>query len=286
MHVEVVLVNSFTHKGEGGNPGGVVFDAEHLSDRQRLKVAQAVGFSETAFVTKDAEADFEVAFFTITEEVDYCGHATLAVFSTLFTLNMLNSGTYLQRTKAGLLAVTIDASGSVIMQQKLPQKLQHFSHQEIAAVIGIDSSVLASTKLPVEAISTGLSDVIIAVPTGYLDVIIPRDKIIANFCRKHQVVGLHVFELYGKESAISASCRNFAPLFGISEESATGSASGALACYLAEHSALPHNYIFEQGRAINKTSIITASVTCHDDLVTSVKVGGTACILKTITVSI
>ncbi len=204
----------------------------------------------------------------------------------MFTMNILNSGTYLQRTKAGLLAVTIDASGAVIMEQKLPKKLQHFSYQEMAAVIGIDSSVLASTKFPIEAISTGLLVVIIAVPKGYLDVIIPRDKTIANFCREHQVVGLHVFELGGKESFISASCRNFAPLYGISEESATGSASGALACYLAEHSGMPHNYVFEQGRAINKTSIITAWVTCHDDLVTSVKVGGTACIFKTITVSI
>jgi len=83
-----------------------------------------------------------------------------------------------------------------------------------------------------------------------------------------------VFELYEQGSQLTASCRNFAPLFDISEESATGSSNGALACYLTEHLALGNNFIFEQGRAMNCTSIITASVQVMGSKIVKVQVGG------------
>ena len=286
MNIEVNLVSSFTVNGKGGNPAGVVLNSDKLSDAQKLKISQAVGYSETAFVSSDDEADYEVSFFTTTGEVDFCGHATLATFSTLYQKGILTAGSYVQRTKVGILPVTIEPSGKVIMEQQLPQKLDCFSYQEISNVIGIKSSILESTKLPIEVISTGLPDVIIPVPNGYLDIIKPDDELIANFCEKHKVVGFHVFELCGSESKITASCRNFAPLFGISEESATGSSSGALACYLTEHLALGSEYVFEQGRAMDCTSIITASVKSDNSPVTSVKVGGFASNIGTVVIPV
>ncbi len=274
--MEVTLVNSFTDNGKGGNPAGVVFNADKLSNAQKLKIAQVVGYSETAFVASDDEADYEVTFFTSTGEVDFCGHATLATFSTLFETGKITAGSYVQRTKAGMLSVTIELNGKVVMEQQLPKKLDCFSYEEISNVIGISSQILASTKLPIEVVSTGLPDVIIPVPNGYLDSLQPNDEVISEFCKKHQVIGFHVFELCTPESKFTASCRNFAPLFGISEESATGSSNGALACYLKEHLALGDDYLFEQGRAINCTSIITAKVESTNSVITSVKVGGFA----------
>ena len=277
MDIEVALVSAFTVNGKGGNPAGVVFNADNLSDAEKLKIAQAVGYSETAFVASDNEADFEVSFFTTTAEVDFCGHATLATFSTMYQKGMLRVGTYVQRTKAGMLSVTIESSGKVVMAQQLPEKIASFSYQEIANVIGIESNILESTNLPIEAISTGLADVIIPVPHGYLDTIVPDDKRIADFCKQYNLVGFHVFELNELPSKHTASCRNFAPLFGISEESATGSSCGALACYLTEHLAeLGSEFIFEQGRAMNCPSVITASVESDNSIIRSVKVGGFA----------
>lgn len=276
MNIEVTLVSSFTVNGKGGNPAGVVFNADLLTEAQKLKIAQVVGYSETAFVANDDEADFEVSFFTTTGEVDFCGHATLATFSTLFQKGLVTAGSYTQRTQAGLLSVSIESNGKVVMDQQLPQKIASFSYQDIANIIGIEKSILESTKLPIEVISTGLPDVIIPVPCGYLDTIEPNDALIADFCEQNEVIGFHVFELCEQESNIIASCRNFAPLFGISEESATGSASGALACYLSEHLALTSDYVFEQGRAMNCTSIITAAIKSKNASVTNVKVGGFA----------
>ena len=276
MDIEVLLVNAFTAKGKGGNPAGVVLNADKLSDTQKLKIAQAVGYSETAFVSNDDEVDFEVSFFTTTNEVDFCGHATLATFSIMYQMNLLTAGDYVQRTKAGILPVVIDSDGQVTMDLQLPETLGGFSYQEIAPVLGIDSAILASTNLPIEVVSTGLADLIIPVPIGQLDLINPNDLAITDFCKKHDIVGFHVFERCAPSSLFTASCRNFAPLFGIPEESATGSASGALACYLAEHLPLDNKYIFEQGRAMNCASVITVSVGFQDAKIASVKVGGVA----------
>jgi len=276
MNIEVLLVNSFTANGKGGNPAGVVLNADKLSAAQKLKIAQAVGYSETAFVSHDDEVDFEVSFFTTTNEVDFCGHATLATFSIMYQMGILAAGDYVQRTKAGILPVVIDSDGQVTMNLQLPVKSGSFSYQDIAPVLGIDSTILASTDLPIEVISTGLADLIIPVPAGQLDLINPNDVAIANFCQKHDIVGFHVFELCTSESSFTASCRNFAPLFGIPEESATGSASGALACYMAEHLPLDNDYIFEQGRAMNCASVITASVGFKDTKIVNVQVGGVA----------
>jgi PhzF family phenazine biosynthesis protein len=288
MDVEVLIANAFTANGEGGNPAGVVFNADHLTHSQKLEVAKAVGYSETAFVCSDKQVDFCVSFYTPTCEVDFCGHATLATFAAMFALGRLKSGSYVQRTKAGLLNVTIQADGSVVMGQKLPIKTAAFSHREIAPLLGLKTATLESTCLNVEVISTGLADAIIAVPLGYLDTLQPDKKGIADFCLQHELIGFHVFELLTKHSAeqvaekgcehknIVASCRNFAPLFGIPEESATGSSNGALACYLSEHLSLGPEFTFEQGRAMNCRSIISASLTYTDGVVSSVKVAGAA----------
>ena len=194
----------------------------------------------------------------------------------MYQMNLLTAGDYVQRTKAGILPVVIDSDGQVTMDLQLPETLGGFSYQEIAPVLGIDSAILASTNLPIEVVSTGLADLIIPVPIGQLDLINPNDLAITDFCKKHDIVGFHVFELCSSESSFTASCRNFAPLFGIPEESATGSASGALACYLAEHLPLDNKYIFEQGRAMNYASVITVSVGFQDAKIASVKVGGVA----------
>ena len=284
--IEVSLVNSFTKDSKGGNPAGVVLNADNLSNIQKLKIAQAVGYSETAFVSNDNEADYEVSFFTTTGEVDFCGHATLAAFSIMYQKGMISAGYYIQRTKAGLLSVSIESNGKVVMNQSLPKKLATFSYQDISDVIGIESHILEKTKLPIEVISTGLPDVVIPVPNGYLDKIQPNDEIIAKFSKAHNVVGFHVFELCEANNDLTASCRNFAPLFGISEESATGSSNGALACYLTEHLNLGTDYVFEQGRAMNCPSIITASVEVEHSEIIGVKVGGYTSNIKQRVVSI
>ena len=274
-----ILVNSFTMDGKGGNPAGVVLNADNLSYDEKLKIAQAVGYSETAFVSKDEEVDFEVSFFTVTDEVNFCGHATLATFSTLFSKNLISAGKYKQRTKAGILSVNVEENGRVVMEQACPTYLQTFEYEDIAELIGLPLDILSSTQLPIEVISTGLHDVIVPVPLGCLDKLEVDNEKLSEFCEKYDLIGMHAFELNDSDSEFTASCRNFAPLFGNPEESATCSSSGALACYLVKHvfaGAETFDFVFEQGRAMGCASRLSASVNLEKGQVSKVEVGGEA----------
>jgi trans-2,3-dihydro-3-hydroxyanthranilate isomerase len=77
-------------------------------------------------------------------------------------------------------------------------------------------------------------------------------------------------------------CRMFAPGIGVPEDPATGSASGALGCYLVWHNLIrPHggvaSMVVEQGVEIGRPSRIHVQVTVgNGGEITEVRVGGTA----------
>lgn len=285
MDITVYCLNSFTYNGSGGNPAGVVLNTDNLTPQQMKYIATQVGYSETAFVSADVECDFNVRFFTPNHEVDFCGHATLAAFYILFQQNIIKAGEYIQQTKAGKLAVSICENGLVSMEQTLPQYLGQVESKEVAELLNISETLFATTNLPCEVISTGLADVIIPVPFGTLDSIVPNLDKISRFSEKYNAIGIHLFELSPTSKNISestsnnltASCRNFAPLFGIPEESATGSACGALACYLDKYKVIDgQHYTFEQGRIMESPSLLKASIFKRDGVITKVEVSGFA----------
>ena len=305
MNAYVHCLNSFTYKNTGGNPAGVVLQNikaanTELTSQQMQGIAKRVGYSETAFVTEDKICDFNVRFFTPIQEVDFCGHATLAVFSLLFQQKLITAKTYSQQTRAGKLKVSVEPSGYVTMQQSLPKFIGIVPSAELAQLLNIDQQVFTSTNLPCEIISTGLADIIVPIPFGLLDDIVPNNQEITAFSQKYKVVGLHLFELNpldakltSKDNKFTASCRNFAPLFGINEESATGSASGALACYLAKHNIVgnvqsngTYHYTFEQGRAMKCQSKLSAKITLKKETIIQVQVGGFAHLDKTVQLEI
>ena len=107
MDVIIYKISSFTLNGSGGNKAGVVLEADGLTSKDMLRIANNVGYSETAFVMNSKIANFKVRFFTPLSEVDLCGHATIAVFNLLQQKEIINLGIYTQETKAGVLRLDI-----------------------------------------------------------------------------------------------------------------------------------------------------------------------------------
>ncbi|WP_262503026.1 PhzF family phenazine biosynthesis protein [Polaribacter glomeratus] len=62
--VKVQILNAFAENGKGGNPAGVVLNANDLSNKDKLEISKKVGLSETAFVSKSKTEDFKLDFFT------------------------------------------------------------------------------------------------------------------------------------------------------------------------------------------------------------------------------
>jgi PhzF family phenazine biosynthesis protein len=308
----VYTIDSFAKVGEvkTGNPAGFVLMADlksipnintaqidelvetALTEQEMRNIAEAVGFSETAFVSASKKADFCVRFFTPTDEVDLCGHATIGLFSGLYQLGVIKEGVYTQETKAGLLSVKIQTGGQVLMEQAAPLMGSVYSAESVAKSLGLVPSDICE-ELPCQAVSTGLLDVLIPVKSvETLSRIQPDDEAICNISRAWGVGGYHVFALTAESEntpqtsplqGLFARCRNFAPIYAIPEESATGTSNGALAAYLKHYlKPVVDRYEFTQGVEMGSPSQINAEI----DKDGKVWVGGTACHLGRKCVSI
>lgn len=272
--MKAYILNAFTKDGEGGNPAGIVLDADSLSENEMQTIAANLGFSETAFVQKSENADFKVRFFTPNMEVDLCGHATIATFYLLLEKGIIKQGEYTQETKAGKLKIKIQDK-NVLMNQTLPIYSEKLEKKEIAESLNINEKDFSDVS-PIQIVSTGLRDILIPIKKlEVLEKINPNFEKITEISKQHNCVGFHIFNL---ESKGTARVRNFGPLYGIPEESATGTSNGALACYLFEYKLIDNfdNLIFEQGYSMNKPSEILASLIIKDGKITEVKIGGTA----------
>lgn len=289
IKVNVYTSNSFAKINHGGNPAGVVLAADDYSEAEMKKIAASVGFSETAFVSNSNVADYHVRFFTPTEEVDLCGHATIAAFYTMVSLDRLKAGKYTQETRAGILGIEVEEDGFVWMNQSLPMFSEILDKQKIAESLKIDVTEI-SENLSVQIVSTGLRDIFVPVKNrDVLNALEPDLAKVKEISAKYGTIGYHVFCM-GDSQNKSVSCRNFAPLYGISEEAATGTSSGALACYLYHYGQIREkqaaHLIFEQGRSMKRDSEIIASLQTEEQKIKEERVGGKAKNLTLIEVEI
>src|SRR5205085_6365257 len=86
-----------------GNPAAVMPLERWLDDAQMQLIAAENNLSETAFTVPrdDAEADYDLRWFTPTNEVELCGHATIAAGHGVMTSHPVRFS-----TRSGILIVS------------------------------------------------------------------------------------------------------------------------------------------------------------------------------------
>lgn len=273
--MELFRLRAFPNGENGGNKAGVVLNADALSEEEMQAIARDVGYSETAFVTKSDVADVRVRFFTPEVEVDLCGHATIATFNLLRDKSVLKTGIYTQETKAGILR--LDVRDTVVyMEQNKPQFLDVLSKEDVQGCF--KESDFVHPMYPVQVVSTALKEIFIPVKNKeILHQLTPHMKTITTLSKQYGTIGIHVFAL---DDEVDAYGRNFAPVVGIDEESATGTSNGALSCYLYHHVLQKEHYILRQGYSMNQPSELYGTIhTNHTKEIESVWVGGSATII-------
>lgn len=273
--IDVYHINSFAKVTGGGNPAAVVLDADAFSQEKMLFIAQEVGFSETAFVMKSDKADIKVRYFTPVREVDLCGHATIAVFSLLRDIGVLEKGHYELETSNDILGIEI-TEDNVMMEMSKPRYYEFADPKEVADSLNIGVEDLAAEILP-QFVSTGLKDLIIPIRSKkILDQINPDFDKIVELSDRYGAEGYHLFTL--DNQVITAYTRNFAPTLGIREESATGTASGALAAYLYKYGLIRDkeldSIIFLQGEVLGRPSQINVKMEAVNREIIQIQVGG------------
>jgi PhzF family phenazine biosynthesis protein len=267
------IVDAFTDQPFGGNPAGVVLlDGNSFpNETLMLQIAAELRYSETAFVRRDSEKEFTVRYFTPMAEVDLCGHATIASFALMHRVLGI-TGQCLCHAKAG--DIHVEAGPRVLMQMTTSEVLKTIEDtEEVYRAIGICDY---TPTLPVMIVSTGLPDFMIQV--GDVETLnrLPLDmSAISAVTEKHNAVSFHVFA-FGNDG-YTAHVRDFGPLYGIPEESATGTANAALTYYLMQNNLISPTgeYTFLQGEAMGRPSVVATRITSDGTLY----VGGTAAIV-------
>ncbi|MBQ6770396.1 MAG: PhzF family phenazine biosynthesis protein [Bacteroidales bacterium] len=257
------IVDAFTDQPFGGNPAGVVLlgNLAFPDDKLMLQIAAELRYSETAFVRQDAEKEFSIRYFTPVDEVELCGHATIASFGTLFQEGVLKEGERcLYHTKAGGLNAVVGQK--VMMQMAEPQLIQILDDSqlldEIYQAVGCSHESLG--LLP-QIVSTGLPDIMLPIgDVATLHALRPDMEAVARITRRLQTVSFHAFA-FGNDG-YTAHVRDFAPLYGVNEESATGTANAALSYYLFVNKLIsnPSQCAFLQGEAMRRPSVIATTL--------------------------
>ncbi|MEC9485140.1 MAG: PhzF family phenazine biosynthesis protein [Candidatus Izemoplasma sp.] len=268
---------AFPKTKDGGNKAGVVYPADDLSKAEMQAIAKELNYSETAFVLNSRLADFKVWFFTPTEQVDLCGHATIATFNMLRDKGVIAPGMYTQQTEVGILKLDVHED-EVYMQQKNPLFGETVSNRVIRHCF--EEKDFIKDKNKIQIVSTGLREIFVPIKdVKTMNQLTPKFKKMTQVANQYRVIGLHLFsfdengQLYG---------RNFAPGVGINEESATGTSNGALACYLYRYrDDKKTEYSLYQGFSMNLPSEIKVKLEIdHRQDIKTVWVGGKAIKLK------
>lgn len=257
MQITVHIVDAFVDGDQGGNAAGVVLNAEHLSSAKKLEIAQAVGLSETAFVSPSSRATLKVEFFTPTRQIPHCGHATVATFSLCSQLGYLPDGDHQKESIDGVLSLTT-TKGQVTLQQRFPD----FIGLPVDSAMGL--RVFESIGIKTDSVTSPQQLMIARSGNGFLLVPLeseaalaglqPNHRSIAQICEELDLIGYYPFTLTTGRQIKTATTRMFAPRYGIDEESATGTAAGPLGAYLLSCSQGVTSCCIEQGHFMSPPS--------------------------------
>lgn len=291
--IQVYHVDAFTNEPFGGNPAGVVPDATQITEDEMQKIARELNLSETAFLvtTEDEDVDFRVRYFTPTQEIDFCGHATLAAAWTMATehgwLDRANSIYF--KTNIGVVPIDFIKKGgelqSVIMTQAKPQvKDIETDIETISKLIGIPATEV-DTSYSIKLGFTGNWHLLIPIKTRMaIDAALPNMDLLKDHNKTRGICTTHLFTFDSGEADWKLYTRDFAPAVGIAEDPVTGSANGALAGYLLLEnildSAIDHDFLIGQGQACGRPGQLHIK-TLSNENGPVIQVGGSAvCTIK------
>ncbi|OYR54554.1 PhzF family phenazine biosynthesis protein [Halorubrum halodurans] len=272
-----LLVDAFTDDPLAGNVAGVVPDAAGLDGDRMRRIAAELGASETAFLTPVEEdgdgdaADRRIRYFTPTDEVDLCGHATVASYASLFADGAIDAGEHVLRTNVGDLPITVTESGRVWMRQEPPTvetvDPADLDADRLGSALGIDPAALrdVGADLPVAVASTGLP--FLVVPVNFLERLGEADpdmRAVEELSAEFDAAGVYAFTFDALEADSTLHGRTFAPAVGVPEDPVTGTASGAVGGYLRAVDAFegdfPEEIRCEQGHFLDRPGHVRVRV--------------------------
>jgi trans-2,3-dihydro-3-hydroxyanthranilate isomerase len=264
----IAWLDVFTDRPFAGNQLAVVLDADGMSDEQMQAMARELTISETVFASDEGRA---IRIFTPGYEVPGAGHPVVGVTIELARRGMIPSDvTWVFRTVRGETRVEV-SDGVATMTQGDPELGVEHDVAAVAGALRIDEGDLASVP---RICTTGVQQLFAELRD--------RDALAALDPDYDLVAGLD-----GAEGLVAwcevadgeVAQRFFAPLMGIPEDPATGSAAGALGALRVFRGAAPGPLTVRQGDELGRPSQISVDVGGEAGYPADVRVGGRAVLL-------
>ncbi|XP_068806981.1 phenazine biosynthesis-like domain-containing protein isoform X4 [Struthio camelus] len=233
MQIPIFTVDAFTSRSFSGNPAAVCLLENDLNEDLHQKIATEMNLSETAFIRKLHSVDdftksscFGLRWFTPTNEVPLCGHATLAAAAVLFHIQKNKNAVLTFVTLSGELKAR-QAEDHIVLD--LPLYLT-YPQAAIGDMIVQDLRYSPDTK----KLLVRLSDTYERSVLEELQVS-AQDFLSAE--KTGKVKGLILTlkgDSSGKHKGYDFYSRYFAPWIGVLEDPVTGSAHAVLSSYWSE----------------------------------------------------
>ncbi len=283
-------VDAFTRKPFTGNPAGVILDSENLRKVDMQNIAREINATETAFIlpAESEKHDLKIRWFTPTQEVELCGHATIAAFHALaeegrFDLQIDEPQSFLVESRSGILTVDVEwANLRPYIKFTLPNP-RFFPYpgdiRYLCGALGL-ADIELSEKVKPQITDNGYC----YVPVRNLDsleTLEPNQHLLRTLNERHDLNGFAVVTTDTGELEEDWVMRFFAPSLGIIEDPVTGSANGPMAAFLWENGFLnPDKKHFSfrasQGEYIGRPGIVNVNMVIRDGKVVIIQIAGEA----------
>ncbi len=289
-----IQVDVFTDRPFGGNPLAVFPEAEGLTTEEMQSLAREMNLSETTFVLapQASGADFKVRIFTPAAELPFAGHPVVGTHWVLAHLGRVKLREPLTQVRfelgVGVLPADLHVSKGQVERVVMTQARPAFHAvledlTDLAAGLGLPPEAISDTGLPAQVVSTGVPQLMVPIRSLAEVQALDSDKLnVAALNRACSAMGTKtvlVFTLETEGPQATAHTRVFAPMLGVPEDPATGSANGALGAYLVHHRAIPVNEPTtesrsEQGGELGRPSTLYVEVDSAASEISAVRVGG------------
>jgi len=290
---DFATLDVFTDQSFGGNPLAVLPDASGLTPQQMQSIAREFNYSETTFVlpAENENHTRKVRIFTPVVEIPFAGHPNVGTAVALARLELFGAAVPGQRVLfeegAGVVSVTLRGKGTNIdAAEFIAPVINRFEEElavdEVAKALGVASDKVVTKHHGPRVMGVGLR--FLYVELSDLDALAASEAAPGPVTRISATRGLDGVFAYVRiaNGSPGIQSRMYAPLHGVIEDPATGSANAGLANLLAslhDEKDATLKWDVAQGVEMGRPSRLHLTAERRDGEVAEVRVAGNAVIV-------